>query len=57
MHDQDLARHACYNLGAYRDPLLYSYTEFGDAIRNREHREHVLATDEQVWIVPVDAHY
>ncbi|GAA5054502.1 hypothetical protein ACFFQF_24475 [Haladaptatus pallidirubidus] len=57
MHDKDLARHACYNLGTYRGPSLYLYTEFGDAIRNREHLEHVLNADEQVWIVPADVHY
>jgi hypothetical protein len=57
MHDKDLARHACYNLGAYRCLSLYLYTEFGDAIRSREHIEHVLATDEQVWIIPADVHY
>jgi hypothetical protein len=48
MHDKDLARHACYNLGAYRGQSLYLYTEFGDAIRNREHLDHVLDADEQV---------
>ncbi|WP_227379180.1 hypothetical protein [Haladaptatus halobius] len=57
MHDKDLARHACYNLGAYRGPPLYLYTEFGDAIRNREHLDHVLDADEQVWIIPADVHY
>jgi hypothetical protein len=57
MHDNDLARHACYNPGAYRGTSLYRYTESGDAIRNREHLEHVLAADEQVWIIPADAHY
>ena len=57
MHDKDLARHACYNLGAYRGPSLYLYTEFGDAIRNHEHLEHVLDADEQLWIIPADVHY
>ena len=57
MHDKDLARHACYNLGAYRGPSLYLYTEFGDAIRNREHLDHVLDADEQLWIIPADVHY
>ncbi|WP_227357675.1 hypothetical protein [Haladaptatus salinisoli] len=57
MHDKDLARHACYNLGAYRGPSLYLYTEFGDAIRNRDHLEHVLSADKQVWIIPADVHY
>jgi hypothetical protein len=57
MHDKDLSRHACYNLGAYRGPSLYLYTEFGDAIRNREHLDHVLDADEQLWIVPADVHY
>lgn len=57
MHDKSLARHACYNLGAYCGPSLYLYTEFGDAIRNREHLDHVLNADEQLWIVPADVHY
>ncbi|WP_266080643.1 hypothetical protein [Haladaptatus caseinilyticus] len=57
MHDKDLARYACYNLGAYRGPSLYQYTEFGDAIRNQEHLEHVLNADEQPWIIPADVHY
>ncbi len=57
MHDKDLARHACYNLGMYRGPSLYLYTEFGDAIRNREHLGHILDADEQLWIIPGDVHY
>lgn len=57
MHDKDLARHACYNLGAYRGPALYLYTEFGSAIRHRERLDSVLDSDEQLWIVPADVHY
>ncbi|WP_390184980.1 hypothetical protein [Haladaptatus pallidirubidus] len=57
MHEKDLVCHTCYTLGAYRGPSLYLYTEVGDAIRNREHLEHVLAADEQTWIIPTDVHY
>ncbi len=57
MHDKNLARHACYNLGAYRGPSLFLYDEFGGAIRHREQLNRVPDADEQLWIIPADVHY
>ncbi|WP_458209871.1 hypothetical protein [Haladaptatus sp. NG-SE-30] len=57
MHDTELARHACYNLGAYRGPSLFLYDAFGGAIRHRGQLDRVLAADEQLWIIPADVHY
>ncbi|WP_458190772.1 hypothetical protein [Haladaptatus sp. NG-WS-4] len=57
MHDKNLARYACYNLGAYRGPSLFLYDEFGDAIRHRQHLNRVLNVEEQLWIIPADVHY
>ncbi|SEP16128.1 hypothetical protein SAMN04487948_11784 [Halogranum amylolyticum] len=57
MRDKELARHACYNLEAYRGPSLFLYDEYGGAIRHRDQLDRVLESDEQVWIIPADVHY
>ena len=57
MHDKELVRHACHNLGAYRGPSLFLYTEFGTAIRHREQLDRVLESDSQLWVIPADVHY
>ena len=57
MRDQELIRHACYNLGAYRGPSVFLYDEFADGVRHREHLDRVLETGGQMWIVPADVHY
>ncbi|SEO99461.1 hypothetical protein SAMN04487948_1106 [Halogranum amylolyticum] len=57
MRDKELARHACYNLGAYRGPSLFLYDEYGGAIRHRDQLDRVLESDEQMWIIPADVHY
>ncbi|WP_435349213.1 hypothetical protein [Haloarchaeobius sp. HRN-SO-5] len=57
MHDKNLVRHACYNLGAFRGPSLFLYDGHGDGIRNRAHLDRVLDSPGEIWIVPADVHY
>ncbi|MFC7205328.1 hypothetical protein ACFQJC_17600 [Haloferax namakaokahaiae] len=57
MRDEELIRHACHNLGAYRGPSVFLYDEFADGIRYREQLDRILETDNQIWIVPADVHY
>ncbi|WP_256301759.1 hypothetical protein [Haloarchaeobius salinus] len=57
MHDAELVRHACHNLGAFRGPSLHLYAQYGDGIRHRSHLDRVLNSSEPMWIVPADVHY
>ncbi|MGB9955128.1 hypothetical protein ACOZ4B_01840 (plasmid) [Haloferax prahovense] len=57
MRDEDLVRHACHNLGAYRGPAVYLYDEFADGIRHRERLEQLVGSNDHLWIVPADVHY
>ncbi|GAA0294393.1 hypothetical protein GCM10009066_06090 [Halarchaeum salinum] len=57
MHDEDLVRHACHNLGAYRGPSVVLYDEHGQGIRDRDRLDQILDGVESCWIVPADVHY
>ncbi|WP_211312981.1 hypothetical protein [Halarchaeum salinum] len=57
MRDEDLVRHACHNLGAYRGPSVVLYDEHGQGIRDRERLNRILGGAESCWIVPADVHY
>ena len=55
----EMARHACRNLGAYRGPSVYLYDEYGQGIRHREALDRILKADDEDlrWIVPADVHF
>jgi len=57
MRDEDLVRHACHKLGAYRGPSVVLYDEHGEGIRDRERLNLILNDDREHWIVPADVHY
>ena len=57
MRDEDLVRHACHNLGAYRGPSVVLYDEYEQGIRDRERLHRILDGAESCWIVPADVHY
>lgn len=57
MHDVDLVRHSCYELGRYRGPPLALYDEYGAGIRDRARLDQVLAGLDTDWIVPADVHF
>jgi hypothetical protein len=57
MRDKGLARHAFYQVGAYDGPTIFLYDEHGSGIRHRDHLDRILEENENLWIVPADAHY
>lgn len=57
MRDEDLARHAFYQVGAYNGPTIFLYNEYANGIRHREQLDRVLEESENLWIVPADVHF
>ncbi|WP_049934123.1 hypothetical protein [Halarchaeum acidiphilum] len=57
MRDENLVRHACHKLGAYRGPSVVLYDEHGHGIRDRERLNLILDSNQERWIVPADVHY
>jgi len=57
MRDEDLARHAFHQVGAYDGPTIFLYTEHGTGIRHRGQLDRVLEESEELWIVPADVHF
>jgi hypothetical protein len=60
MRDEDLARHAFHQVGAYEGPSIPMYDQHAQGIRHRGQLDRVLeeAADSQtVWIVPADVHF
>ena len=57
MRDEDLARHACHQVGAYKGPTIFLYTEDATGIRHRGQLDQLLAESEELWIVPADVHF
>lgn len=57
MRDEDLARHAFHQVGAYRGPSVFFYTQHGMGVRHRDHLDRLLEESEDLWIVPADVHY
>jgi len=55
----ELARHGCRTLGAYRGPSVYLYDEHGQGIRHREALDRILDADDEdsLWVVPADVHF
>jgi len=57
MRDEDLARHAFHNVGAYRGSSVFLYDEYGNGIRHRERLDQVCKRYEAPWIIPADVHF
>ena len=57
MRDEDLARHAFHQVGAYNGPTIFLYTEHGTGIRHRGQLDRLLEESEELWIVPADVHF
>ncbi|SDY45694.1 hypothetical protein SAMN04487946_11663 [Halobellus clavatus] len=57
MRDEDLARHAFHQVGAYDGPTIFLYNEHANGIRHREQLDRVLEESEELWIVPADVHF
>ena len=57
MRDEDLARHAFHQVGAYDGPTIFLYTEYGTGIRHRGQLDRLFEESEELWIVPADVHF
>jgi len=57
MRDEDLARHAFHQVGAYDGPTIFLYNEYANGIRHREQLDRVLEESEDLWVVPADVHF
>lgn len=57
MRDEDLIRHACYQLGAYEGSSILLYDEFGGGIRDRDRLDAILDDSDDLWIIPADVHF
>ena len=57
MRDEDLARHAFHQVGAYDGPSVFLYDEHGSGIRHRGQLDRILDESDDLWIVPADVHY
>jgi hypothetical protein len=57
MRDEDLARHAFHQVGAYDGPSVFLYDQHATGIRHREHLDRLLEESEDLWIVPADVHF
>ena len=60
MRDEDLARHAFHQVGAYEGPSVPMYDQHAQGIRHRDQLDRVLEEDEDsqtLWIVPADVHF
>ena len=57
MRDEDLARHAFHQVGAYKGPTIFLYTEHGTGIRHRGQLDRLVEESDELWIVPADVHF
>jgi hypothetical protein len=57
MRDEDLARHAFHQVGAYDGPSVFLYDQHATGIRHREHLDRLLEESEDLWIIPADVHF
>ncbi|WP_254547386.1 hypothetical protein [Halomarina pelagica] len=57
MRDENLARHAFHQVGAYDGPSVFLYTQHASGIRHREQLDRLLEESEDLWIVPADVHF
>jgi hypothetical protein len=57
MRDEDLARHAFHQVGAYDGPTVFLEIEYANGIRHREQLDRILEESDDRWIVPADVHF
>lgn len=57
MRDEDLARHAFHQVGAYDGPSVFLYDQHASGIRHREQLDRILGESEELWVVPADVHF
>jgi hypothetical protein len=57
MRDEDLARHAFHQVGAYDGPSVFLCDQHATGIRHREQLDRILEESEDLWIVPADVHF
>jgi hypothetical protein len=57
MRDEDLARHAFHQVGAYDGPTIFLYNEYANGIRHREQLDRILEESKDLCIVPADVHF
>ena len=57
MRDEDLARHAFHQVGAYDGPTISLYNEHANGIRHREQLDRLLEESDELWTVPADVHF
>ena len=57
VRDEDLARHAFHQVGAYDGPTIFLYNAYANGIRHREQLDRVLEESDDRWIVPADVHF
>ncbi|ELZ28965.1 hypothetical protein C474_13724 [Halogeometricum pallidum JCM 14848] len=57
MRDENLARHAFHQVGAYDGPSIFLYDEHGCGIRHREQLNRIVDESDGLWIVPADVHF
>jgi hypothetical protein len=57
MRDEDLARHAFHQVGAYDGPSVFLYDQHATGIRHRGQLDRLLEESEDLWIVPADVHF
>ena len=57
MRDENLARHAFHQVGAYDGPSVFLYDEHGSGIRHRGQLDRILDESDELWIVPADVHF
>ncbi|GGK79432.1 hypothetical protein GCM10009067_34670 [Haloarcula sebkhae] len=60
MRDEDLARHAFHQVGAYEGPSVSMYDQHAQGIRHRGQLDRILEENQDsqaLWIVPADVHF
>jgi len=57
MRNEDLARHAFHEVGAYEGPSIYLYDQYGNGIRDPDQLDRILDESDALWIVPADVHF
>ena len=57
MRDENLARHAFHQVGAYDGPSVFLYDQHATGIRHRGQLDRLLEESEDLWIVPADVHF
>jgi len=57
MHDENLARHAFHQVGAYDGPSVFLYDQHATGIRHLGQLDRLLEESEDLWIAPADVHF